>query len=68
VDYQRAGVRQAVEADISPREVKLAHDTEDAVEKLSLLDRYPMALEIDFMGPMVMKWNVNRLWDVLTDR
>jgi len=39
---------------------------EEAVEKLSLLDRYPMDVEIDFMGPMVMKWNVNRLWDVLT--
>ena len=41
---------------------------EVAVEELSLLDRYPMDIEIDFMGPMVMKWNVNRLWDVLTDR
>lgn len=39
---------------------------EEAVEQLSLLDRYPMDIGIDFMGPMVMKWNVNRLWDVLT--
>lgn len=39
---------------------------EEAVEQLSLLDRYPMDIEIDFMGPMVMQWNVSRLWDVLT--
>jgi hypothetical protein len=29
---------------------------EEAVEKRSLLDRYPMDIDIDFMGPMVMKW------------
>jgi glyoxylase-like metal-dependent hydrolase (beta-lactamase superfamily II) len=38
-----------------------------AVEQLSLLERYPMDIDIDFMGPMVMQWNVNRLWDVLTE-
>jgi cyclase len=41
---------------------------ESTVEELFLLDRYPMDIEIDFVGPMVMKWNVHRLWDVLTDR
>lgn len=39
----------------------------DAVDTLSMLDRYPMDVEIDFMGPMVMQWNVSRLWDVLTE-
>ena len=38
----------------------------EAMEKLSLLDRYPMDVEIDFLGPRVMQWNVGRLWDVLT--
>ena len=39
---------------------------EEATEKLSLLDRYPMDVGIDFMGPTVMKWNVSRLYDVLS--
>ena len=37
----------------------------DAMDKLSLLDRYPMDVEIDFMGPAVMRWNVSRLYDVI---
>ena len=39
---------------------------EEAMERLSLLDRYPMDVETDFMGPMVMQRNVSRLYDVLT--
>ena len=39
---------------------------EEAMERLSLLDRYPMDVEIDFMGPVVMQRNVSRLYDVLT--
>jgi cyclase len=37
----------------------------DAMDKLSLLDRYPMDVGIDFMGPAVMRWNVSRLYDVI---
>lgn len=40
---------------------------QEAVETLSLLHRYPMDVDIDFMGPMVMQWNASRLWDVLTE-
>ena len=39
---------------------------EQAAEGLSLLDRYPMDVGIDFMGPTVMKWNASRLYDVLS--
>jgi cyclase len=39
---------------------------DEAVQQLSLLERYPMDIGIDFMGPRVMQWNVSRLWDVLT--
>jgi cyclase len=38
----------------------------EAAQKLSLLERYPMDVGIEFMGPRVMQWNVSRLWDVLT--
>ncbi|MEE8442465.1 MAG: MBL fold metallo-hydrolase [Dehalococcoidia bacterium] len=38
---------------------------EEAMEQLSLLDRYPMDVEIEYMGPMVMQRNVSRLYDLL---
>jgi len=38
---------------------------EEAQEKVSLLDRYPMDNGIEFMGPEIQRWNVARLYEVL---
>ena len=39
---------------------------EEAMEKISLLDRYPMPPGIESWGPDLQKWNVARLYDLLT--
>lgn len=49
-------VRDAIAAGVSK---------EEAMEKLSLLDRYPMDVGIEHWGPTVMRWNVAHLYDVL---
>ena len=38
---------------------------EEAMDKISLLDRYPMDLEMETMGPEIQRWNVGRLYDLL---
>ena len=38
---------------------------EEAQDKVSLLDRYPMDAGIEFMGPEVQRWNVARLYELL---
>lgn len=38
---------------------------EEAMEKISFLDRYPMQQEIERLGPEVQKWNVGRLYDLM---
>jgi glyoxylase-like metal-dependent hydrolase (beta-lactamase superfamily II) len=39
---------------------------EEAMEKISFLDRYPMGIGQDAMGPDVQRWNVERLYNLLT--
>jgi hypothetical protein len=41
---------------------------EEAQEKISFLDRYPMDVALAAMGPEVMRMNVNRLYDLLSKR
>ena len=41
---------------------------EEAQEKISFLDRYPMDVGLAAMGPEVMRMNVNRLYDLLSKR
>ena len=50
-------VRKAVEQGLSK---------EEAMDRISLLDRYPMDLEMEAMGPTVQRWNVARLYDLLS--
>jgi cyclase len=38
---------------------------EEAAKKISFLDRYPMDIGIEAMGPTVQRWNVERLYDLL---
>jgi len=39
---------------------------EEAQERISFLDRYPMDIGIEALGPEVQRWNVARLYDILT--
>lgn len=39
---------------------------EEALDKISFLDRYPMDVGEANMGPEVQRWNVGRLYDLLT--
>lgn len=38
---------------------------EEAMEKISFLDRYPMPAGIESWGPDLQKWNVARLYDLM---
>ena len=38
---------------------------EECIAKISFLDRLPMDVGLDDSGPMVMQWNVTRLYDYL---
>ena len=38
---------------------------EEAQERISFLDRYPMDIGIEALGPEVQRWNVARLYDLL---
>jgi hypothetical protein len=38
---------------------------EEAQEKISFLDRYPMGIPSKAMGPVVQRMNVARLYEVL---
>lgn len=49
-------VKKAIEQGLSQKE---------AAERISFLDRYPMDVGLDRMGPMVQRMNVYRLYDVL---
>ena len=39
---------------------------EETQERISFLDRYPMDIGIEALGPEVQRWNVARLYDLLT--
>ena len=39
---------------------------EEAMDKISFLDRYPMPPAIEAWGPDLQKWNVARLYDILS--
>ena len=39
---------------------------EEAMDKISFLNRYPMDVELDAMGPTVQRWNVECLYNILT--
>jgi len=38
---------------------------EEAQERISFMERYPMDIGIDFLGPEVQRWNVARLYALL---
>ncbi len=38
---------------------------EEAQERISFLDRYPMDIGIEWLGPDLQRWNVARLYDLL---
>ncbi len=46
--------------------IKQGLTKEEAQAKISFLDRYPMDIGIEAMGPEVQKMNVERLYDLLT--
>ena len=50
-------VRRAVDQGLSK---------EEAMEKISFLDRYPVGPGIEAMGPAIQRANVERLYDLLT--
>ena len=37
------------------------------MEKISFLDRYPMDIGLDAIGPEVQRMNVDRLYDLLKE-
>ncbi len=39
---------------------------QEAMERISFLNRYPMGIGQEAMGPEVQRWNVARLYDLLT--
>ena len=39
---------------------------DEAMSKISFLDRYPMAGSSGPMGPQVQRWNVERIYNLLT--
>lgn len=39
---------------------------EEAMDRISFLDRYPMDVGLEARGPEVQRWNVGRLYDLLT--
>lgn len=41
---------------------------EQALEGISFLSRYPMDVGLEAMGPEVQRWNVSRLYDLLSQR
>jgi len=50
-------VRKAIEQGLSK---------EEAMDRISLLDRYPMDVEMEAMGPTVQRWNVAHLYTLLS--
>ena len=47
------------------RKFRLAGSKEEAQERISFLDRYPMDIGIEWLGPDLQRWNVARLYDLL---
>ena len=37
----------------------------DCVERISFLDRFPMDIGLESLGPMIQQWNVERIFDFL---
>lgn len=47
--------------------IKSGWTKEEALARISLLDRYPMLPgEPDWMGPELQRWNISRLYDLLS--
>ncbi len=46
--------------------IKQGLTKEEAQERISFLDRYPMDIGIEALGSEVQRWNVARLYDLLT--
>ena len=45
--------------------IKTGWSKEEAMNKISFLDRYPMGTGLQEMGPEVQRWNVDRLYSLL---
>ena len=47
--------------------IKQGLTKEEALERISFLDRYPMDIGIEALGPEVQRWNVERLYVLLIE-